>query len=310
MTDKIKKSLIERFAERAEGASPRTDSPLAERISGSSKQHQKSNGFAAGLDARSQFGSGGKSRNHAEIDFARLEKQGFVTPDSGRSKIVEEFRAIKRPLLLNAFNGDTADGFGSAARNHIIMVTSTKPNEGKTFVSINLAMSIASERGLNVLLVDADVVKRDLPSQLGFYAERGFLDLLENESLSTQDVMIRTNIPNLSILPSGEHVDQATELLASPHMISLMSDLATRYSDRVIIIDTPPILLSSETSVLASHVGQVVLVVEANETSQSDVTQAISLLSGCDNISLVLNKVTDRRASERFGAYSYYYNKD
>lgn len=296
MSDK-KKSLVERFAERnaetkAEPQEPvnRFDEPRAEPRFGPS-------GFATDPEPR------GRSINMANLNLFEMEKSGYVTPNSGRSRIVEEFRAIKRPLLLNAFEPKAE----SRGREHVIMVSSTQPNEGKTFVAVNLAMSIASEKGLNVLLVDADVMRRDIPERLGFHAEYGFLDLLTDETMNISDVLVRTNVPNVTILPSGDHVAQATELLTSPQMKSLMSDIASRYSDRVIVIDTPPILLSSEASVLASYVGQVVVVVEANRTSQRDLTQALSLISSCDNISLVLNKVTEQQARERYGAYAYYY---
>ena len=310
MVDKSKKTLIERFAEQAsasEESSPLPRAPLVERVAesgrnwlgGNNRRHRD-----ASISRRTSSAS--RSRNFAKIDLSWLEKKGYVTPTLGRSKIVEEFRAIKRPILKKAFEDDLGH---SASRNHIIMVTSSRPNEGKTFAVTNLAMSIASERGLNVLLVDGDVVKRDLPERLGFSADVGFLDLLEDNQMSLSDVLVRTNVPNLTVLPSGQNVDQATELLSSPAMNSLMSDLATRYSDRIILIDTPPILLSSETSIMASFAGQAILVVEADKTPKREIAQAVSLLDGCENISFVMNKVTDRNDSERFGAYYYYYNK-
>lgn len=290
-----KKSLVERFAERK-------NAPSKGAVDLVSRTQDARQGRRA-EPAPARRNPGRRTINMATLDLNGLEKKGYVTPNSGRSRIVEELRAIKRPLLLNAFEPNSE----SRGRDHVIMVTSTQPNEGKTFVALNLAMSIASEKGLNVLLVDADVVRRDVPPRLGFQAEFGFLDLLVNENMTIPDVLVRTNVPNLTILPSGDHVAQATELLSSPQMKSLMSDLSSRYSDRVIIIDTPPILMSSEASVLASHVGQIAVVVEANKTSQRDLAQALSLISSCDNISLVLNKVTEQQARERYGAYSYYY---
>ncbi len=316
MSKDSKKTLAERFAERSGesgfGATEQVDDrPLAERAVESSGRRwfagRQSRREIAEDQSTASYSNSSKSRNYAEIDIKGLEKRGFVTPTLGRSKIVEEYRGIKRPLLKRAF--EEAEGPG-ISRNHVIMVTSSKPNEGKTFTATNLAMSIASERGLNVLLVDADVIKRDLPSQLGFYAEYGFLDVLEDASLTLPDVMVRTNIPNLTVLPSGQHAAHATELLASPGMKSLMSDLATRYSDRVIIIDSPPVLLSSETGVLASLVGQIVVVVEAEKTSRRDLEQSISLLEAGGTINLVMNKVTDRKSSERYGAYYYYYKPE
>jgi protein-tyrosine kinase len=117
---------------------------------------------------------------------------------------------------------------------------------------------------------------------------------------------VRTNVPNLTVLPSGRSRDQATELLSGPSMATLVSDLSTRYSDRVIIINAPPILVSSEAAILASYAGQVVMVVEADRTGRSDVALALEQLDDVDNVNFVLNKVTDRRVSDRYGAYSYY----
>ncbi len=245
-----------------------------------------------------------RTRNFAELNLKKLKNAGFVTPDSDRTRIVEEMRSIKRPLLLNAF--ENSEDYQT--RNHVILVTSANPGEGKTFVAINLAMSIASEKGLNVLLIDADVMKQDIPKQLGFSAKRGFLDLIVDDSLTIPDVLVRTNVPNLSILPSGQYGEQATELISSPHMKTLMSDIATRYSDRVIVIDTPPILLSSETAALAYYAGQVALVVETAGTSGSHVKQALNLLDCPEKIGFILNKWTGRH-NEYYGAYGAYYRQ-
>lgn len=304
------KSLVERLAERqGEAAEPRPDATPRNPSGDRSDRPEDftARGPAGGLSPRSEarpIRSASKTRHIATIDTKRLKAQGYVTPDGGRSQIVEEFRAIKRPLLRRAFEG------GGQGRSHLIMVTSSRPGEGKTFCSINLAMSIASERGLNVLLVDGDVVKSDLPEVLGFRAEAGFLDLLADRELDLSEVLVRTNIPNLSVLPSGNRHDHATELLAGPSMADLISDLATRYSDRVIVFNAPPVLVSSEASVLASWMGQIVLVVEADRTGQSDIAHALSLLGEDHNISFVLNKVTDRRVRDRYGAYSYYERQD
>jgi exopolysaccharide/PEP-CTERM locus tyrosine autokinase len=305
------KSLVERLADRHDGdvsaqkgAQGQSSASTGTRSAAKAPAGQTPGGLApGGLAPRSEARpahSGGRTRHIATIDIKRLKKLGFVTPDGGRSQIVEEFRAIKRPLLRRAFES------GGQGRDHLIMVTSARPGEGKSFCSINLAMSIASERGLNVLLVDGDVVKSDVPDILGFRSDSGFLDLLVDRDLDPSDVLVRTNIPNLSVLPSGHAHDHATELLAGPAMADLISDLATRYSDRVIIFNAPPVLASSEAAVLASWVGQVVLVVEADQTGRGEVAQALHQLGEDANVNFVLNKVTDRRATERYGAYSYY----
>lgn len=292
------KSLVERLAERQDN-----DHDQTQRLAPGNVDRKQPGGSVGGVSPRSEprpARAGAQTRHIATIDLKRLRMLGFVTPDGGRSQVVEEFRAIKRPLLRSAFEG------GGQGRGHLVMVTSANPGEGKSLCSINLAMSIASERGLNVLLVDGDVVKSDLPEVLGFRADTGFLDLLVDRDLDLSDVLVRTNIPNLSVLPSGSNSDHATELMAGPAMADLISDLATRYSDRVIIFNAPPVLVSSEASVLASWAGQVVMIVEADRTSRRDIDHALSLLGEDVNVNFVLNKVTDRRGKERYGAYSYY----
>lgn len=244
-------------------------------------------------------------RKHVEINLPELKRAGFVTPDAERSTTVEEFRAIKRPLLRNAMAGLASGN----SLDHVILVTSATENEGKTFVAINLAMSIAAERGLNVLLMDADVVKRDVPRRLNFRAKTGFMDLLVNPEMDLADVMVRTNVPDLTILPSGSQETNTTELLAGPEMERLMVDLATRYSDRVIIIDTPPVLLTTETPVLAAHVGQVALVIEAERTTRTEVKKSIELLGACPNVNLILNKVKDIHSGD-YNYYGYYRSDD
>lgn len=236
----------------------------------------------------------------AHIDLVRLQVAGYVTPQSERTRISEEYRVIKRPLLLNAF----ARGEHRIPNGHLIMVTSARPGEGKTFTSLNLAMSMASERELFVLLIDADVHRGTLMRELGVKAEKGLVDLLVDDSLTLHDTLVRTNVPNLTLLPSGMQHSEATELLASQRMSKLMNDIATRYPDRVIIIDTPPVLASSEAGVLGLLVGQVVMVVEWGSTTRQAVEQALPLIGTCQNINFVLNKATFYVGSDRFGMYT------
>lgn len=238
----------------------------------------------------------------ANIDLVRLQLAGMITPRGERSHISEEFRIIKRPLLLQAFSDE-----GRHQNAHLIMVSSARPGEGKTFTAVNLAMSIASEPDLNVLLVDADVHNPSVLPLLGLTAEHGLVDLLADENMDLSDVLIRIgNIPNLTVLPSGHPNPRTTEMLASHRMVGIVGDIARRYTDRVVIIDTPPVLASSEPSVIALHVGQALMVVEAEKTSQRAVESALSLLSKCPNINLLLNKSKISVGSEQFGSYSKY----
>lgn len=247
-------------------------------------------------------GDAPKDKRFKILDLERLGRAGFITPDAQQSHTAEEFRTIKRPLLLNAFG----TGRNKIDRGNVILVTSSKPGEGKTFVSINLALSIASERDLHVLVIDTDVYRRQLEQELDIENDKGLVDLLIEDDLNLPDLLIRTDIPNLSILPVGARNPQAPELLASQKMAALMADIAARYPDRVIIIDSPPVLASSEASVLALLVGQVVMVVEAHKTDSTDVEQALKLINTCENINFVINKAGTESGMSPYGTYSYY----
>jgi protein-tyrosine kinase len=238
------------------------------------------------------------TRKQVELNFNRLREKGFVVPGD-RSTTAEEIRLIKRPLLRQAF----ADDRRPKGNSHLIMVTSARPSEGKTFMAVNLALSMALEKDITVLLIDADVAQPTIPGVLGFEADRGLLDLLVDEQLDMSEVMVRTNIENLSVLPAGRDMPNANELLASAKMAALVKDIAERYPDRVIIFDTPPVLVRTETSVLASHVGQVAFVVEAEQTNETTVKESLELLSGCSNIGLILNKLRSSYGTDRFGQY-------
>jgi receptor protein-tyrosine kinase len=244
--------------------------------------------------------TGRRERVSVSIDLAQLERSGYLVPSSSRSVLAEEFRHIKRPLLNNARSPGEGNG-----RHAEIMVTSALPEEGKTFFAINLAMSMAAEVDTAVLLVDADVVRPNVLQRLGLLPEEGLLDLLIDPALELSDVVLATNVPKLSILAAGARSDRATELLASSAMDSLLGRLAERYPDHVIVFDAPPLLLTNEAKVLASRVGQVVLVVEASKTPRDVVAQAFAAVKQCPVVLSVLNKAPE--AATPLG-YGYYYS--
>jgi protein-tyrosine kinase len=257
----------------------------------------------AAVTAVASDGGPGKPSRHLNLDLGRLQIAGFVTPTGSRTRISEEFRVIKRPVLLRAF----ATGDEHIEHGNLMMVTSAKPGEGKTFTAINLAMSIASERDLHVLLVDADVQRPSIFQVLGLPPQKGLLDVLSDSSMTPGDVLIRTNIRNLSLMSAGTPSLATTELLASHKMITLMQEISTRYHDRIIILDAPPVLASSEPSVLAIHVGQILLVVEAGKTGRRAVEQSLTHISACPNISIIFNKADATRGKDEFGGYGYGY---
>lgn len=234
-----------------------------------------------------------------QIDLVGLAEAGFVTPHASRSPTTDQFRVIKRPLLDNA----TGKGAALVDNGNLIMVTSSLPGEGKSFMAINLAMSIAMELNHTVMLVDADVARPSIMKKLGLPPAPGLLDLLLDTNVSLSDVLLRTNVENLTLLPTGLPHPRATELLASDAMVALLEDMASRYSDRIIIFDSPPLLLTTEARVLASHMGQIVMVVQAEKTLQSEVKHALSTIEACPVRLLVLNQARTRG----LGAYGYGY---
>lgn len=236
--------------------------------------------------------------NAVSIDLAQLERSGYLVPTSSRSLLAEEFRHIKRPLLHNVRG--PRDGNGRQAE---IMVTSALPEEGKTFFAINLAMSMAAEVDTAVLLVDADVVRPAVLQRLGVQPGKGLLDLLIDPSLDVSDLVAETNVPKLSILAAGARNDRATELLASSAMDALLGKLADQYPNHVIVFDAPPLLLTNEAKVLASRVGQVVLVVEASKTPRDVVAQAFAAVEECPVVLSVLNKAPESATPLGYGYY-------
>lgn len=240
----------------------------------------------------------GRSSRTVNIDFAQLATAGYLTPETPRARIADEFRVVKRPLLASV------QSMASPSRANLIMVTSSLPGEGKTFVSLNLAISLAMELDKTVLLVDADVSRPSVLKRLGLPQSAGLMDVLTDPALGVSDVMLRTNIPKLSLLPAGRPQGRATELLASDAMQRLLDELATRYEDRILVFDTPPLLPSTESRVLATRMGQVVLVVEADHTSQKTVEQSLATLEECPNVMLLLNKISRSEVGSYYGYYA------
>ncbi len=233
-----------------------------------------------------------------DLNLDALLAAGIVTPNSPRNQVADQFRVIKRPLIQNA----VGKGAVPVSHGNLIMVTSALSGEGKSFTSVNLAMSIAAELDHTVMLVDADVARPSVLRMLGLPPGPGLLDLLEGHA-EMSDVLLRTNIDKLTVLPSGSPHPRATELLASESMRQLLDDMATRYPDRIIIFDSPPLLLTTEARVLATNMGQIVIVVNAGHTLQSDVQHALQTIESCPVKMMLLNKAL----STVHGTYTYGY---
>ncbi|WP_297529658.1 XrtA-associated tyrosine autokinase [Thiohalobacter sp.] len=245
-------------------------------------------------------------QRYIDIDLGSLQAGGIVDPHSTqRDQLAEEFRRIKRPLLKHV-RGESASSTAITHPN-LVMVTSSLAGEGKTFTSINLALSIAMEKDMTVLLVDADVAKPEVTKRLGIQAEKGLTDVLLDDDVWLGDVLIRTSVPKLSILPAGRPHPHATELLASSAMRELADEMSMRYPDRVIIFDSPPLLLTSEARVLAGLMGQILVVVEESKTPQPVVQEALNTIDGTEVVGLVLNKAHHHVGVDLYGAYGYGY---
>jgi protein-tyrosine kinase len=229
-----------------------------------------------------------------EIDAAAASAAGVMLPTAPRCAQADQLRLIKRPLIRNA----TGRGAARVANGNLIMVTSALVGEGKTFTAVNLAMSLAAELDHTVMLVDADVERPSVSRMLGLAGEGrpapepGLLDVLDGQA-DMADAILRTNIDKLSLVPSGAHRKHATELLASDAMTRLLEQMASRYADRIIVFDSPPLLLTTEARALAMHMGQVVVVVHAEKTPQAKVESALAMIETCPVRLLVLNHARD-----------------
>lgn len=285
-------SLIEQAAQRLEqlrqaGAEMPATPPVAQTVGAAQKPVSETQ--PAPLSRR------------VEIDLEALAAAGIVSPHAPRSQIADQFRVIKRPLISNAMG----KGASVIAHGNLIMVTSALAGEGKTFTAINLAMSMATELDNTVLLVDADVARPCVMKMLGLPEGPGLLDLVLDESTDMSGMLLKTNIDKLTILPTGTPHARATELLASDAMIRLLDEMSKRYPDRIIVFDSPPLLLATEARVLASHMGQVVVVVQAGRTLQSEVRQALATIEACPVKLMLLNQA--RTVSKEGYGYGYGY---
>lgn len=225
------------------------------------------------------------SKIDVKINFVQMKDKGMLAPDVSQTQLAEEYRIIKRPILAN-IDGSDSNGIEHA---NLVLVTSSLPGEGKTFTAVNLALSIATERDKTVMLIDGDVAKPSISKLFGIEAKKGLIDLIEGEA-TFKEVMLRTDIPNLTVLPAGKIHKQSTEILASAAMKKIATEISNRYPDRIIIIDSPPLLAATQGEVLASLVGQVVLVIESDKTPQHLMKETAARLSSCDVVGCVLNK--------------------
>ncbi|CAN5117339.1 hypothetical protein BH10PSE12_BH10PSE12_11100 [soil metagenome] len=234
------------------------------------------------------------------IDRTALADAGFILPDGPVTGIGEEFRIIKRQLLAGMAAKAASDPGSGGLR---ILVCSAHPGEGKTFCAVNLALSLAAEKDVEVLLVDGDFANPSILSRLGLEGGPGFMDALADPAIAIEDCLIRTDIPALAVLPAGRQTNNDTEYLSSSRMELLLDRLAAGQPNRIILFDSPPLLAASPAAVLASHVGLALLVVRADMTSENALRDAAGLLKGCPQVQLLLNGVKFSASGRRFGTY-------
>ena len=251
--------------------------------------HQRSAPNAAASDAG----------HRSKVDRAGLREGGFILPDAPVGSLAEEFRIVKRQLL-QAASGKTGV---AEDKRQTILVCSATANEGKTFCAVNLAISMATEKDLEVLLVDGDFSKPEILSVLGLEGGPGLIDAIADADADPNDFIIQTDIERLSVLPAGRQANNVTELLASQRTRKVLDALTANHPKRIVIFDSPPALMASPASILAGKLGQIVMVVRADQTNEADLREAIGLLSGCDNISLMLNGTGFTASGRRFGTY-------
>lgn len=243
------------------------------------------------------------SKRKLKFPLNRKGVLGLISPDQAKSQVAEEFRAIKLPLLAHISARETGNSLAN-----VIMVTSCVEGEGKTFSAINLSMSLAMERNKTVLLIDADVMKSATSAMLGIsVGEPGLIDVLLEDTRDISGVLWDTQLENLKCIPAGTKSDHASELLGSTAMLELIQQLSNRYPDRIIVLDTPPILLTSEAMVLANQVGQIVFVVSAEHTTQGMVADAIGRLPSSAHVGMLLNKSKKKIGATYGYGYGYGY---
>lgn len=234
------------------------------------------------------------------IDRKHLREQCLIEPEGPVTGLLEEFRIVKRQLLLTAAESRAGRG---APHGERILVCSAHPGEGKTFCAVNLALSMAAEKDTEVLLVDADFAKPSVLSALGLPGGRGLMDALADPAIAVEDCIIGTDIAGLFVLPAGNSSGHDTEHLASSYTTQVLDRLTSQAPNRIVIFDSPPVLAASPASELAHHVGQALMVVRADQTGEAALRDAVSILAGCDDIKLLLNCTRFSPTGRRFGSY-------
>ncbi|WP_426416977.1 XrtA-associated tyrosine autokinase [Aestuariirhabdus sp. LZHN29] len=255
-------------------------------------------GISSGDDVA--ISSDSKMGDFITIKNELLKSKNIMVPSEDRSLIKEQYRHLKRSILGKAFGSDNAV---KRKLSNLVMVTSASPREGKTFTTLNLALSIALEQDRKILLVDADVVQPSINSVLEIDSSLGIVDYLNSDEIEFENILHKTSVDNLSLVLAGSRHHLTNELLASESMRALMNELSTRYPDRIVMLDTPPLCLTTEAAILASLVGQVIVVVEEGTTTQRRLKEALGLIGDHPDVSLLMNKCSSAKEGSYYGYY-------
>ena len=234
------------------------------------------------------------------IDREHLRAAGFIVPGDPVTALLEEFRLVKRQIMLAAAESRAGIGTPHGER---ILIASAHSGEGKTWCAVNLALAIAAEKDNEVLLVDADFAKPSVLSTLGLPGGSGLMDALADPTLAVEDCVVGTDVAGLYVLPAGRTTNSDTEFLAANRAAQVLERLSEQSPSRLIIFDSPPVLAASPAAELASIVGQTLVVVRAERTGEAALKDTLSLLAGCEDIKLLLNGVQFSPTGRRFGSY-------
>lgn len=235
------------------------------------------------------------------VDRARLLEQGLIVPDGLVTGLLEEFRIVKRQLLLSMREARSRSDEAPGAQR--VLVCSPLPGEGKTFCATNLALAVAAEKDAEVVLVDADFAKPSILSLLGLQGRKGLMDALADPTVRVEDCVVATDIPGFYVLPAGNRTVSDSEYLASSRTGDVLDRLTAGAPNRVVIFDSPPALAASPAAELAKYVAQALVICRADQTGQRALEDALSLLSICPDIKLLLNSANFSPSGRRFGAY-------
>jgi protein-tyrosine kinase len=301
-------SIVERALHKAQGSKPPQPQPELPAVAIARAAAQKAREIVPPTATPANAATMVEPPRHVaesiKLDSGSLRDLGVLPPQGTDERLTEQFRRVKRPIVDFAIGRGAAE----AGRTNVAMVTSSVAGEGKTFTSFNLALSIARERDVSVLLVDADVAKRHISEALGLQNRQGLTDSLADATLDPESLVLATGVAGLSILPAGRRTSAAPELFASERMAEIVRILGVASPRRIVLFDSSPLLLTNESQALTRLVDQIVLVVRAESTPQPVLLEAMGLLDRSKTIRCILNQARTSGMTEYYYGYGYHQN--